>query len=233
MFGYPLDTAKELIQDMVSNLPETDTFNLILFSNNAICMSPESLPATDKNVGQAIDLINRQKGGGSTELAPALEKAAGIPMDPEADSVARSIVVITDGYMSDEQAIFDIVSGNLDTASFFSFGIGTSVNRYLIDGIARAGGGEAFVVTDPAEAADTSRLFETYIHSPVLTDIHVDYDGFDAYDIEPTAIPTLFAKNPLCCLGNGGAGPPAPYASQESPGPGITARQSRFQEQRP
>ena len=201
MFGYPLDTAKELIEDMVSNLRETDTFNLILFSNNAICMSPESLPATDKNVGQAIDLINRQKGGGGTELAPALKKAAGIPMDPRAGTVSRSIVVITDGYMSDEQAIFDIVSGNLDTTSFFSFGIGTSVNRYLIDGIARAGGGGSFVVTDPAEAADTARLFETYIHSPVLTDIHVDYDGFDVYDIEPTAIPTLFAQKPIVLFG--------------------------------
>ena len=201
MFGYPLDTAKELIRNMVSNLRETDTFNLILFSNDAIRMSARSLPATDENVERAINLINRQKGGGGTELAPALEKAVGIPMDSGAGSVSRSVVVITDGYMSDEQAIFDIVAGNLDTTSFFSFGIGTSVNRYLIEGIARTGGGESFVVTDSSESADTARLFDTYIQSPVLTDVQVDYDGFDVYDVEPTAIPTLFAQKPIVLFG--------------------------------
>ena len=163
MFGYPLDTAKELIGNLVGNLRDSDQFNLILFSDTAVSMAPKSVPATAENIRQAIDLIERQDGGGGTELAPALEQAVSLP----------SIVTITDGYMSDESSIFSLINRNLKTADFFSFGIGTSVNRYLIDGIAKAGSGEAFVVTEPSQASDTARDFSTYIQSPVMTGINV------------------------------------------------------------
>lgn len=80
--------------------------------------------------------------------------------------MARSIVTITDGYMSDESSIFSLINRNLKTADFFSFGIGTSVNRYLIDGIAKAGSGEAFVVTEPSQASDTA-VISAPISSPL------------------------------------------------------------------
>lgn len=198
MFGYPLDTAKELIRDLVGNLRDSDRFNLILFSDTAISMAPESVPATTENIRQAVDLIERQDGGGGTELAPALEQAVSLPKDPQ---MARSIVTITDGYMSDEASIFNLINRNLKTADFFSFGIGTSVNRYLIDGIAKAGSGEAFVVTEPAQAPDTASDFRTYIQSPVMTGIKVSFDGFDVYDVEPDILPTLFAQRPIVLFG--------------------------------
>lgn len=198
MFGYPLDTAKELIKDLVSGLRTSDTFNLILFSGVSYEMSPVSVPATEENIQRAIRLIESPGGAGGTELAPALKNAIAMPKD---DSVSRSIVTITDGYISGEKEIFDIIRENLDTTSFFSFGIGDSVNRYLIDGIAKTGLGESFVVTDPADAADTARRFRTYIQSPILTDIHVAYEGFDVYDTEPAALPTLFAQRPIILFG--------------------------------
>ena len=198
MFGYPLDTAKELIGNLVGNLRDSDQFNLILFSDTAVSMAPKSVPATAENIRQAIDLIERQDGGGGTELAPALEQAVSLPRDPR---MARSIVTITDGYMSDESSIFSLINRNLKTADFFSFGIGTSVNRYLIDGIAKAGSGEAFVVTEPSQASDTARDFSTYIQSPVMTGIKVSFDGFDVYDVEPDILPTLFAQRPIVLFG--------------------------------
>lgn len=201
MFGYPLDTAKDLIINLVSNLRETDRFNLILFSNDSIQLAPRSLPATTANIGRAIQLIDQQSGGGGTELAPALKRAAAIPADPAAGNVSRNIVVITDGFMSDEMDIYDIINKNTDTTGFFSFGIGSSVNRYLIEGIAKAGAGESFVVTDSEDATETANRFRTYIQSPVLTDIKVDYDGFDAYDVEPASISTLFAQKPIILFG--------------------------------
>lgn len=66
-----------------------------------------------------------------------------------------------------------IIAKNLGNTNFFSFGIGSSVNRYLVDGIAKAGQGEAFVVTEPGEAKATADRFLTYIQSPVLNDIQV------------------------------------------------------------
>ena len=115
--------------------------------------------------------------------------------------MARSIVTITDGYMSDESSIFSLINRNLKTADFFSFGIGTSVNRYLIDGIAKPVPAKPFVVTEPSQASDTARDFSTYIQSPVMTGINVSFDGFDVYDVEPDILPTLFAQRPIVLFG--------------------------------
>lgn len=198
MSGYPLETAKDLIKKLVTSLRETDRFNLILFSDEALLLSPESLDATVENVDAAIRLIDEQNGGGGTELALALKGALALPMDA---NTARSIVIITDGYISGEKEIFEIINENLATTSFFPFGIGTSVNRYLIEGIAKTGQGESFVVTDADEAAATAQRFRTYIESPVLTDIQVSYNGFDVYDMEPASLPTLFAQRPIVIYG--------------------------------
>ena len=198
MYGFPLDTSKELIRNLAGSLRESDRFNVILFSDSLIQMSPESVPATAENVQKAFALIDNEEGGGGTELAPALETALAIPASPGS---ARSVIAITDGYISGEREIFDIIGRNIGTTNFFSFGIGSSVNRYLIDGIAKTGLGESFVVTDPSEAAATADRFRTYIQSPVLTDVQVTYDGFDVYDIEPPTLSTLFASRPIVLFG--------------------------------
>ncbi len=198
MSGYPLDTAKSLIKNLVSDLRDTDSFNLVLFSSDSIQMSNKSVPANNLNVNRALKMIDELEGGGGTELALALRNALAIPAK---DEVSRSIVVITDGYIYGEEEIFDIIHKNIGNTDFFPFGIGTSVNRYLIEGIAKTGQGEPFVVTEKEEASETAKRFKTYIQSPVLTDIQVKFDGFEVYDVEPSVLPTLFAQRPIVLLG--------------------------------
>lgn len=198
MNGYPLDTAKELINDLAKDLKKTDRFNLILFANETTLLSEESLTATSQNIQTALKLVDEQKGGGGTSLLPALNDAIAIP---KADESARSIVIITDGYISNEQEIFELIEENMDTASFFPFGIGHSVNDYLIKGIAATGLGEAFIVTDSEDADDCAERFRTYIEAPLLTDITVNFDGFDVYDAEPSTPSILYAQKPIVLFG--------------------------------
>lgn len=198
MNGFPLDTAKVLIGNLVNYLRETDKFNLILFAGASSIMSSSSVPATEANMKEAIKLIDQQEGSGGTELLPALERALSIPKD---ENISRSVVMITDGYIESEKAIFDLIHNNLNKTNFFTFGIGSSVNRYLIEGMAKAGSGEPFVLTDPSGASEIADRFREYIQSPVLTDIKVQFDGFDAYDVEPPNIPNLFAQRPVILFG--------------------------------
>lgn len=199
MYGYPIDTEKELVRDLVSNLRPTDTFNVVLFTDMSVQMSPKSVPATDDNIHMALDLIDQEDGNGGTELRPALQSAIDIPRT--SNDVARSIIVITDGYITEESSIFEIISKNLGETDFFSFGIGDGVNRYLIEGIAKAGQGEAFVVENPAKATEVAENFRDYIQSPILRNIKVKYNGFSTYDAEPKKLPTLFAKRPVVLFG--------------------------------
>ncbi len=198
MMGYPLDTAKEMIGDLVSGLKETDRFNVILFSNEFHKLSGKSLDATQKNIQDALDFIDEQTGGGGTMLAPALRGALAVPA---VEDSARNVIIITDGYLTDEKEVFGIISENINNTSFFAFGIGSSVNRYLIDGIAKTGMGEEFVVTDSEDAKEAAEYFRTYVEAPLLTDIQVEYEGFEAYDTEPGQIPVLFAQRPIVLFG--------------------------------
>jgi len=205
MYGFPLNTAKRLMRDLIGHLRPIDTFNMILFSGGSTQFAPRSVPATSENVQRAIAVLEGQQGGGGTELLSGLRMA----MEMEHESgTSRSFVVITDGYIVGEAEAFQYVRNNLGKANVFSFGIGTSVNRYLVDGIAKAGFGEPFVVTDATDAASTAQRFREYVSAPVLTDIRVDFDGVRAYDIVPTSVPDVLAERPVLVFGKF-AGKPA------------------------
>ena len=198
MTGFPLDTAKALLRDLIGRLKPTDTFNVLLFSGTSHLMSPRSLPASAANVAAAVAVIDEQRGGGGTELYAALDGAVQLP---RTDGFARSVVLVTDGFISAEADVFGLIARNLGRTNFFAFGIGSSVNRHLIEGVARAGRGEPFVVTTPEEAAPVSDRFRRYIESPVLTNISIAAEGFDAYDLEPAGFPDLLAERPMVALG--------------------------------
>lgn len=198
MEGYALDTAKKLIGDLVSQLNKTDRFNVILFSDTVWTMSGNSMEAVKPNIDRALQLIEEQKGGGGTELLSALLTAVHIPRE---EDTARTIVIITDGYVSNEKEIYQHISDNLGDASYFAFGIGSSVNRYLMEGIAAVGMGEDFVVTEESEAEEMAERFRTYVEAPLLTDIKVEYEGFKVHGTEPSEIPTLYASRPIVLYG--------------------------------
>jgi Ca-activated chloride channel family protein len=109
--------------------------------------------------------------------------------------------VVTDGYITAESDVFELIQTNLNRTNVFAFGIGSSVNRYLIEGMATAGQGGPFVVLGPDQARAQAELFRDYIAAPVLTDIQIDYDGFQTADVEPVSIPDLFAKRPVVVFG--------------------------------
>ncbi len=198
MHGFPLNTAKVLLQQLIGNLREKETFNVILFSGGSKLMAPASVRATSDNIEQALRLIDQEQGGGGTELLAGLQRALALPRD---EVCSRTVLIITDGYIAAERNVFELIQANLNRTNVFSFGIGASVNRYLIDGIAKAGQGEPFVVTRPQEASAVAERFMEYVQSPVLTNISVAYDGFAAYDIEPSRITDLFARRPMVIFG--------------------------------
>jgi Ca-activated chloride channel homolog len=199
MNGYPLEISKALMRDIVSGLRPQDFINVMLFeSGNAVLSESGSLPANAANKEKALAFINAQPGGGGTEILPALQRALALPRTPKA---SRIVVVATDGYVHVEPEAFELIQQNLGEANLFPFGIGTGVNRHLIEGMARVGLGEPFIILNPGEAPKEAARFRQYIDSPVLGKIKVAFEGFQAYDVEPPALPDLFAQRPLTMLG--------------------------------
>lgn len=198
MHGFPLDISKKLMKDLVGNLRSSDRFNVLLFSGGSALLAEQSLPATKENIAGAISFVSRQTGGGGTELLPALQRALGLE---RAEGYSRSVVIVTDGYISVEAQVFDLIRARLGEANMFAFGIGSSVNRHLIEGMARVGMGEAYVITKPDQAPLQAEKFRKMVQSPVLTGIKSAFSGFEAYDVEPPSIPDVLAERPVIIFG--------------------------------
>jgi Ca-activated chloride channel family protein len=198
MHGFPLDTSKELMRNLIGNLRASDKFNVMLFSGGSSVMAEESLSATPQNIARAINMIDNQQGGGGTEILPALKRALQLN---RSKGFSRTVVIVTDGYVTVEEEVFDLIRNNLDDANMFAFGIGSSVNRHLIEGIAHAGMGEPFIVEKPQDAAEKAESLRKIIASPVLTGIKVKYEGFDTYDVEPPSIPDVLSERPVIIFG--------------------------------
>jgi len=198
MHGFPLDTVKTLLRELIVRLRPTDTFNVIPFAGGHSLLHPASVVATQDNVARAIRFIDGQKGGGGTELLPALRTALAMPAE---EGRARTFIVVTDGYVTIEKEAFELVRANLGRASLFAFGIGSSVNRFLVEGLARAGKGEPFFVLNAQQAEAEAGRLRAMIERPVLTRIRVTFDGFDAYDLDAPQVPDLFAQRPVVISG--------------------------------
>ncbi|MFM7199381.1 MAG: VIT and vWA domain-containing protein [Myxococcota bacterium] len=198
MSGFPLETSKALLRDLIGKLKPSEKFNVLLFAGSTSVMSPASVPATPENIQRAIALIQNPTGGGGTELLPALNRAFDLP---RSEGYARSIVVATDGYVNVERQAFRLIRERLGDANFFSFGIGSSVNRYLLEGMAKVGMGETGIILDGNKAAEEAARFRQYIEAPVLTQVRLKSEQFQPLDLEPRAIPDVLAQRPVLVYG--------------------------------
>jgi len=198
MRGFPLDISKELLRNLITDLRNQDRFNVLLFAGSSSVLFERSMPASSENISKAINHIDNQYGGGGTELLPALKRALALE---GTENYSRTFVIATDGYVSVEKETFDLIRENLGQANFFAFGIGSSVNRYIIEGMAHVGMGEPFILTNQGEAEKSARKFRNYISSPVLTNIRMKYPGFNVYDVIPQNIPDVLAERPIVVIG--------------------------------
>lgn len=198
MYGYPINISKKLLADLIGGLRPSDKFNVVLFAGGSSVFSETSVNACKENIRAALEYIDKENGGGGTELLPALRKALSLG---GAESFSRTFIIATDGYVEIEKEAFDLVKRSLGEANFFAFGIGTSVNRYLIEGLAHAGQGEPFIITREQDAPATADKFRKYISSPMLTDVNAAINGFDAYDLAAGSYPDLFADRPVIIFG--------------------------------
>lgn len=198
MRGQPLELAKGVLVDLFETMSPNDYFNIVFFSGGSRQLSEASLPATPANLQQAISMIDGQKGGGGTEMLPAIKRAMNIPKQL---GTSRSFAIVTDGYIRIEQEIFSYIRQHLGQANFFALGIGSSVNRHLIEGIAHVAMSESFVATKKEDRTTIAKKFTQYIKSPVLTDIKVQFEGLEVYDVIPKQIPDLLAERPIVIFG--------------------------------
>ncbi|MBZ5524587.1 MAG: VWA domain-containing protein [Acidobacteriia bacterium] len=203
MWGFPLEMAKKTIRRALDNLRPDETFNLITFSGDTRILFREPVPASQENVAAAKKVLAGAYGSGGTEMMKAIRTALGDDAGQGRTSdVARVRVVcfMTDGYVGNDAEIVAEVQKHPE-ARVFAFGIGTAVNRFLLSKMAEEGHGEVEFVTAPGEAQPAADRFYERVHSPVLTNISIEWNGLPVEEVYPAQVRDLFAAKPIILTG--------------------------------
>ncbi|HWS89487.1 MAG TPA: TonB family protein [Pyrinomonadaceae bacterium] len=202
MEGFPIEKAKETMGLALDSLNPQDTFNLITFAGDTHVLFEEPVPATRENLLRAQQFLQSRTGDGGTEMMKAI-KAALAPSD--ARGHVRVVCFMTDGYVGNDFEIIGEVQRH-PNARVFSFGIGESVNRFLLDKMAEQGRGEVEYVSLTDDGSAAARRFHERVRNPLLTDISIDWGGLQVTDVYPRRIPDLFGSGPVIVSGRYTAG---------------------------
>lgn len=205
MGGLPIEASKRFMASAIEGLRDQDYFRIIRFSNSASHFAETALPATKANRRAGLAFVRGLDAGGGTEIDRAINTAFDAP---EPDSTMRVVVFLSDGYIGGEAQVLRTIRNRIGDARIFAFGIGTSVNRYLLDGMADEGRGYARYVDPTDDAFEMAEQLALDLKTPLLTDISIDWGTLSVSEMSPARIPDLFAGQQLRVLArhDGGAG---------------------------
>jgi Ca-activated chloride channel family protein len=197
MNGFPIEKAKEAMRLSLEGLYPDDTFNFITFAGDTEVLFEKPVPATQSNVTRALSFLESRSGGGGNRDD---EGDQGRTRSVGCERSSRIVCFMTDGYVGNENAIIAEVQRH-PKARVFSFGIGNSVNRHLLDKIAEAGNGEADYVALEDDGSKAARKFYERVRSPLLTDLSIDWNGLPVADVYPSKLTDLFSAKPVIVHG--------------------------------
>ncbi len=197
MNGFPIEKAKEAMRLSLEGLNPQDTFNLITFAGETSVLFNAPVPASEANLALAKTFLESRRSGGGTEMMKAI-RAALAPT--ESQTHLRIVCFMTDGYVANEAEIIAEIQRH-PKARVFSFGIGNSVNRFLLDKMAQEGNGEVEYVSLKDDGSKAAKRFFERVRTPLLTDISIDWNGLPVSDVYPQKIGDLFSAKPVIING--------------------------------
>jgi Ca-activated chloride channel family protein len=198
MRGYPIDQAKAVMAKAIDAMRPDDRFNLITFAGDTSILWDKPRPNTWEHRAAAQAFLASREGGGGTEMMKAINAALAPTWGSDR---MRIVCFMTDGYVGNDFAIIDAVQKYAGTTRVFSFGVGNSVNRFLLDGMAHFGRGEVEYVTLESQAGAAAERFHERILAPVLADIEIDWGDLPVADMYPKRCFDLFSAKPLMIHG--------------------------------
>ena len=198
MSGRPLDQAKDAVLAALSHLQPQDTFQIIRFSENATRLGSVPLAATTQNIRRARQYLRNLNSSGGTMMIEGIKAALEFPHDLER---LRFVSFMTDGYIGNEGEILGAIHERIGAARIFSFGVGSSVNRYLLERMAQTGRGAVAWLGPQDSGSEIMSSFFGRISKPAMTDVQINWGGMRVSDLYPSRLPDLFVGRPIVLTG--------------------------------
>lgn len=197
MQGDSIEEAKKALEILIKALSTDMMFNIYRFGNGFDHLYQSSKSYNEKSMKAALKYLSKTEASmGGTEVLPPLED---ICKEAPADGFRRDIILITDGEISNEDEIMELVQRHNNTTTISTVGIGRGTNEFLIKGVARAAGGASELIA-PQERIEPKvlRLFQKVLAgriSALKIDCGNKIDQAPAYPVAFMRQPTsIFAK---------------------------------------
>ncbi len=196
--GFPIEKSKELTFKLLKTMRPGDTFNVFSFNTSVHSLWQTPQRYTPDHLAEAHGFLDDLKASDGTYLENALRTVMQEPTDPRR---LRVILLNTDGFVGDEPEVLKEIKKDRANARIFTFGIGNSVNRYLINAMSAEGKGDSEMVTLASSADAAADRFVQRLRTPVLTDVSVAGQGIDLTDLVPREMPDVFSDRPIVVQG--------------------------------
>ncbi len=198
MGGTSIEEVRNALQLCLRSMVRGCRFNIIGFGSTVQALFPQSRLYDDASLRDAsAHIATLQADLGGTEILPALHMAL---EQERAGSLARQIVVLTDGEVSNTDAVLALAAQHAASARIFTFGIGAGASHHLVKGLARTGGGAAeFIFPGERIEPKVLRQFGRLL-APALSNVRVDWGALGVTQA-PSAIPPVFAGGRLLLYG--------------------------------
>jgi len=188
MGGDSIAEVRNALQLCLRSLRSGCRFNIVSFGNAFSTLFPASRPYDEASLAEAAAFVTSVDADmGGTEILPALEH---VVSRPAAEGLARQIVLLTDGEVSNTDAVIALAARHKGTTRFFTFGIGAGASQHLVRGIARASGGAAeFIAPGERIEPKVMRQFARLL-APAFLDARVTWPG--SATSAPARLPAVF-----------------------------------------
>jgi Ca-activated chloride channel family protein len=165
---------------------------------NASQLGPDPVLATPESVRRAREYVRGLEGMGGTQMIEGIKAALDFPHDPER---LRFVTFLTDGYIGNELEILSAIHEGLGDSRIFSFGVGSSVNRYLLERMAGVGRGAVAYLGLQDSGREVMDFFFDRVSHPALIDVGIEWGNMHVSDVYPSRLPDLFVGRPVVVTG--------------------------------
>ncbi len=189
MGGDSIAEVRNALQLCLRSLTPGSRFNIVSFGSTYAPLFDGSRAYDEASLGEAAAFVRTLDADmGGTEILPALQY---VVQQPLVAGLPRQVLVLTDGEVTNTDAVIALARRHAAAARFFTFGIGAGASHHLVKGIARASRGAAEFIT-PGERVEAKVMRQfTRVFTPAMTGVEVSW-GQEGLTPASDRVPPVF-----------------------------------------